>query len=124
VTSGASQTAGVPARATLGVGSRQDWPQISAQAHRNFESARWSHPTKNSPAVRGDSRCPMTSRGRSGFGRQVEAFEDAVAGVHSVQHVEVNSRHAFVDQVLTLLDGEFDSDFELRLLVILRCFQL
>jgi hypothetical protein len=35
----------VPAQATVGVSSRQDCPQISAPAHRNFRSARWSHPT-------------------------------------------------------------------------------
>jgi hypothetical protein len=58
VTSGANQTAGVPARATLGVRSRQNWSLISAPAHRNSRSARWSHPTlKNSQALQKNGFC-------------------------------------------------------------------
>jgi len=45
VTSGANQTAGVPARATVGVCCRQVCSQISAPAHRDYRLARWSHPT-------------------------------------------------------------------------------
>ena len=45
VTSGANQTAGVPARATVEVCSREDYSEISAPAHRKYRSARWSHPT-------------------------------------------------------------------------------
>jgi hypothetical protein len=45
VTSGANQTAGVPARATVEVRGREDFSQISAPAHRKYRSARLSHPT-------------------------------------------------------------------------------
>ena len=51
VTSGANQTAGVPARAIREVHSRHDRPQISASAHRNPSSARLSHPTSSSQAL-------------------------------------------------------------------------
>ncbi|MFT5322436.1 MAG: hypothetical protein ACI8P0_000271 [Planctomycetaceae bacterium] len=44
MTSGANQTVGVPARATVGVWSRLDCLQISAPAHRDYHSARCSHP--------------------------------------------------------------------------------
>jgi hypothetical protein len=51
VTSGANQTAGVPARAIREIRSRHDRPQVSAPAHRNPDSARLSHPTNTSQAL-------------------------------------------------------------------------
>jgi hypothetical protein len=42
---GTNSKSGVPARATVVVRSGQDFSQISAPAHHDHHSARWSHPT-------------------------------------------------------------------------------
>jgi hypothetical protein len=81
VTSGANQTAGVPARATVGVRGRHDCSQISSPAHREFRSARWSHPTDRE----------RTLRERELIAQHLESLPDVRTGLFDLQFSLLNS---------------------------------
>ncbi|MFT5094778.1 MAG: hypothetical protein ACI8P0_002121 [Planctomycetaceae bacterium] len=116
MTSEANQTAGVPARATVGDSKRQNCSQTSAPAHRNFRSARWSHPTNkilttSSFEVGGTQDLPCRAAPRSShlgewFGGVSKSVE---IHTHVSHHAEIETRHlaiglAEVVQILTAFD--------------------